>query len=222
MNENKLNMKDIFNLNNNLNLKNNKFKRITNNLKWRQQFANSLNYKYTLNTPPAAAPPPTPPSNTTPPANSNNKGKELYFNQISNGELNGIGTGAVVWPAANILSKYIEKKYNENGLKNKRIIDIGSGTGFVGIICAALGGNVTLTDQLCVQDLIISNIEKYHQSIENDHELLSEGSVIFQEYNWEETADHLSPPFDLVIVSDCVLPKLYPIEPLIKVIYFLQ
>ena len=36
------------------------------------------------------------------------------------------------------------------------------------------------------------------------------------EYNWGEADAHLSPPLDLVIVSDCLLPKLYPIEPLVQ------
>ena len=34
-------------------------------------------------------------------------------------------------------------------------------------------------------------------------------------YDWGGDDDHLAPPFDVIIVSDCVLPKLYPIEPLV-------
>jgi hypothetical protein len=35
------------------------------------------------------------------------------------------------------------------------------------------------------------------------------------EYNWGGDDAHLSPPLDVLIVSDCLLPKLYPIEPLV-------
>lgn len=167
-----------------------KLQRITNNLQWRQQYQNSSKYLLQL---------------------GNNPTIELSFNQIDNGEMRGIGTGAVVWPAAHVLVKYMEKRYGSTGLRGKRVIDIGSGTGFAGIAAAALGANVLLTDQLCVKDLILSNIEEYH-SLGSMY-----GSASFAEYNWDESAASLNPPFDLVIVSDCVLPKLYPIEPLVKV-----
>ena len=41
--------------------------------------------------------------------------------------------------------------------------------------------------------------------------------IKFAEFDWDSAPEHLSPPFDLILVSDCVLPKLYPIEPLVKV-----
>jgi predicted nicotinamide N-methyase len=173
------------------NLKNSKFQRIANNLKWRQQFQHAEIYELTI-------------------------GRErINFHQIDNGEMRGIGTGAVVWPAAHVLVKYLEKRYGLHGMTGLRVIDIGSGTGFAGIAAAALGGDVVLTDQLCVKDLILSNIEEYH-SCQHDSEE-HKGSVTFAEYNWDENAETLNPPFDLVLVSDCVLPKLYPIEPLVKV-----
>ena len=133
--------------------------------------------------------------------------------QIDNGELKGIGTGAVVWPAAHVLAKYMEKRFDSaNSLKGKRVIDIGSGTGCTGLIAAILGGIVTLTDQDSVRALLEANIEMCREQFQ-----LDASSMAYREYEWEQPADHLAPPFDLVLVSDCVLPKLYPIEPLIKV-----
>eukprot|EP00904_Undaria_pinnatifida_P014254 jgi/Undpi1/995/HiC_scaffold_10.g04459.m1 len=37
-------------------------------------------------------------------------------------------------------------------------------------------------------------------------------------YDWGMVDDELAPPVDVVLVSDCVLPKLYPIEPLVDAI----
>ena len=48
------------------------------------------------------------------------------------------------------------------------------------------------------------------------------GRVKVATYDWGEEDSHLSPPFDLIIVSDCILPKLYPIEPLVKVLRSFQ
>lgn len=39
-----------------------------------------------------------------------------------------------------------------------------------------------------------------------------------KEYNWGESIDHLDAPFDIILVSDCVLPKLYPIEILVAAV----
>lgn len=41
------------------------------------------------------------------------------------------------------------------------------------------------------------------------------GRVSAIEYNWGGDDGALRPPLDVVLVSDCLLPKLYPIEPLV-------
>ena len=141
-----------------------------------------------------------------------NDGKDLVVHQIDNGEMKGIGTGTVVWPAAHVLVKYIEMRFAGGGLEEKRVIDIGSGTGCTGLVAGILGARVTLTDQDSVHTLLQSNIKACCEKFGIDPDALQ-----YQEYEWEHSADHLAPPFDLVLVSDCVLPKLYPIEPLVKV-----
>lgn len=47
----------------------------------------------------------------------------------------------VVWDAALVLAKYLqtEKFYSKEGLANKRVIELGAGTGVVGLIAAACG-----------------------------------------------------------------------------------
>ena len=106
----------------------------------------------------------------------------------------------------------IQKRFGTQGLQGMRVCDIGSGTGFTGIIGAALGAQeATLTDQTTVQALLEENIRLCSDQVSSD-------VVQFAEFDWDASPAHLSPPFDLILVSDCVLPKLYPIEPLVKVL----
>lgn len=67
------------------NLKNKKMQRSANALQWRQQYQNASSYEITLE-----------------------DKRTFSFNQIGNGEMKGIGTGAVVWPAAHVLAMYME------------------------------------------------------------------------------------------------------------------
>jgi methylase of polypeptide subunit release factors len=58
----------------------------------------------------------------------------IRVKQIEGGEIKGLGTGANVWPAAHVLSKYLEKAYGKmNGMS---ICDLGSGTGATTILLA--------------------------------------------------------------------------------------
>ncbi|KAJ1117981.1 hypothetical protein NDU88_006176 [Pleurodeles waltl] len=54
--------------------------------------------------------------------------------------------GALVWPAAMALCQYLEDKREELDFKDKKILEIGSGTGLVSIVASMLGASVTATD----------------------------------------------------------------------------
>jgi len=199
-----MNKIDLFNelqqLGDNNALKNQRLKRIANSLCWRQKFQNSAAYQLFLE-----------------------DGRSLNLSQILNGESAGVGTGANVWPAAHILAKYFEKKYVRNGfsvnsiLDDIRVCDLGSGTGCVGLAAAAFGATVTLTDMNCILPLTEQNMKDCCSALN-----ISTKKVLIQPYLWGESAIHLHPPFDIIFVSDCILPKLYPIEPLVKVGCFLN
>eukprot|EP01035_Chromulina_nebulosa_P023675 gene23675-30705_t len=84
-----------------------RLRRIAHAFSWRQVFQNSSHYELKMEV-----------------------GSVIKVTQISNGEIKGLGTGTLVWPAAHVLSKYLEKRYlTYSSLKNKRVCDIGSGTG---------------------------------------------------------------------------------------------
>ena len=116
-----------------------------------------------------------------------------------------------------------QKRFGAHGLEGCRVCDIGSGTGCTGIIGAALGAQeAVLTDQTTVQALLEENIRLCTPQLslsapESESVETEATAVVFAEFDWDASPAHLSPPFDLILVSDCVLPKLYPIEPLVKV-----
>ncbi|XP_023689125.1 EEF1A lysine methyltransferase 3 [Paramormyrops kingsleyae] len=67
--------------------------------------------------------------------------QELKIRQLFGANL---GVAAPVWDAALCLCRYLEEKMLD--LKGKRVIELGAGTGIVGILAARLGASVTLTD----------------------------------------------------------------------------
>ncbi|XP_069614067.1 protein-lysine methyltransferase METTL21C-like [Ranitomeya imitator] len=49
------------------------------------------------------------------------------------------GYGGVTWPGAKALSYFLEENQDEYNLRNKNIVEIGSGTGLVSIVACILG-----------------------------------------------------------------------------------
>jgi len=167
-----------------------KMKRLQSSFSWRQSYLNTEFYIYEFE-----------------------DSKKIQLFQIANGEISGLGTGAQVWPAAHVLCKYLEKNYLPHNLRGRRVCDLGSGTGIVGLVAASLGAEVVLTDQ----DQIISLLDRNKSELCSACEI--EANLIdVKVFDWGGSADHLGLPFDLIVVSDCVLPKLYPIEPLVEAI----
>jgi hypothetical protein len=78
-------------------LKKSKFKRTANTLKWRQKYLGSDTYNIELE-----------------------DGRMFQLSQVKNGEESGVGTGCSVWPAAHVLSKYLEKHKSDLRLNEKR------------------------------------------------------------------------------------------------------
>ncbi|KAH9105693.1 hypothetical protein LEN26_014690 [Aphanomyces euteiches] len=152
--------------------------------------------------------------------------RELRIRQLPNGEINGLGTGLTVWPAACVLLKYLEHHYApSNGLVGKRVVElgrmddcnvrfdiksVGCGTGAVGLAAAMLGSHVILTDQEQILFHIDENVKANHMTAD------------MCAYNWgEPLSGPLATPVDVVLISDCILPKLYPVEPLVDAIALL-
>ena len=90
------------------------------------------------------------------------KKKELVITQIYVGDV-----GCVVWDAAIVLARFLENKYFPADFwAGKSVLELGAGTGLVGLVAACLGANVTLTDLKEVVPLLTDNIERNRTVIE--------------------------------------------------------
>mmetsp|Transcript_1442 Transcript_1442/g.2689 ORF Transcript_1442/g.2689 Transcript_1442/m.2689 type:complete len:605 (+) Transcript_1442:55-1869(+) len=167
--------------------------------------------------------------------------------QVQRGEADGTyGTGATVWPASMVLLKYLEKAAalkNPDFLNGKTVIDLGAGTGITSITAALLGAKlVVCTDG---NDHVVSLAHSNVEMVCNDAKesfpsetgpstsatMIGQCEIRVRKFWWgkddESMIDELassSPSedcrqfYDVILVSDCVLPKLYPIEPLVVAI----
>ncbi|NXC48210.1 MT21C methyltransferase, partial [Penelope pileata] len=73
--------------------------------------------------------------------------------------------GAVVWPGALALSQYLESNQERFNLKDKKVLEIGAGTGLVSIVACILGAHVTATDLPEVLENLSFNISKNTQNM---------------------------------------------------------
>lgn len=109
-----------------------KYQRIVNGLQWRQRFLRSSHYELEVRYHPRQKR--QEPVGDIDLVDSISETEvipekvTIHLKQIENGEIKGLGTGAFVWPAAHVLSKYIENQYIE-GMHGLNICDLGSGTG---------------------------------------------------------------------------------------------
>ncbi|KAF9025285.1 hypothetical protein CPC16_002665 [Podila verticillata] len=159
---------------------------------------------------------------------------EIY--EDPTGTLRG-GVGSTIWDAAIVLSKYLEKSklYAASKEKSIKVLELGSGTGIVGLAVARLmsakgiPGTVVLTDKESVVPLLqknaLKNVSKGVKVMAQvlDWEVISGIKAIDAKESAEEStkvevgsvASVESTPFvnmdwDLVILSDCIwVPGLY-------------
>lgn len=137
--------------------------------------------------------------------------------------------GATVWPAAMVLMKYLEK-HAETLLEDKRCVDLGSGTGITSFGSALLGAKeVICTDgEPNVVKLAKDNLNHVAEEIARvgvKVETSGDGTtsicgcpIHVQKYWWGTGTICGGNHADVVLVADCVLPKLYPIGPLVDAI----
>ncbi|XP_051892405.1 protein-lysine methyltransferase METTL21D isoform X2 [Pristis pectinata] len=133
-------------------------------------------------------------------------GPQLRIRQRSAGDV-----GCVVWDAALVLSKYLEtSSFYRDSLhvfSGKNVVELGSGTGVVGLMASALGANVIVTDLEELQDLLNINIK------DNMH--LVTGSIQAKVLKWGETVKDLPSEPDYILVADCIYYE-QSLEPLLR------
>ncbi|XP_069495076.1 protein N-lysine methyltransferase METTL21D isoform X2 [Ambystoma mexicanum] len=134
-------------------------------------------------------------------------GSALLLEQRSLGDV-----GCVVWDAALVLAKFLETEafYNADSghaFRGRSVLELGAGTGAVGLVAAVLGANVTITDLEDVQDLLKINIEN------NKH--LITGSVDAKVLKWGENVSEFLPAPDYILIADCIYYE-QSLEPMLK------
>ncbi|XP_075546365.1 protein N-lysine methyltransferase METTL21D-like [Dermacentor variabilis] len=128
---------------------------------------------------------------------------ELAIHQWTEGDV-----GCVVWDGALVLGKYIDHKncLGEWDAK-KSVLELGSGTGIVGIVTGSFGNDVLLTDLPQFVPLLEKNLE------ENRDCLRGKASVRTLEWGAPPAPDMIAP--DVMLISECVYYE-KAVEPLLK------
>ncbi|KDB22366.1 hypothetical protein H109_05724 [Trichophyton interdigitale MR816] len=107
------------------------------------------------------------------------------------------GCGGQIWPAGVVLSKYMIENHAA-GLQGKTIIELGSGSGLVGLAVAkgcAVDSPIYITDQMAMFELMKQNIELNGLN----------GSVHAALLDWgDEGAVRALPRAKVILAADCV------------------
>ncbi|XP_078263375.1 EEF1A lysine methyltransferase 3-like [Rhinoraja longicauda] len=108
---------------------------------------------------------------------------------------NNLGISAIIWESGLVLCRYFQQEKID--FSGKKVIELGSGTGIVGILATLLGGNVTLTDQpsvLCqIEFNVATNVPESNRS-----------RAAVCPLRWGEDQSEFPADFDVVLGSDIV------------------
>ncbi|KAF4318945.1 hypothetical protein JM18_006359 [Phytophthora kernoviae] len=137
-------------------------------------------------------------------------GRVVHIGEVGN---SGKGTGLTTWDGSVVLAKYLEHKRRED-IAGSRIVELGSGTGLVGISAALLGAReVILTDLAYVVDNLAANAAETLKLAANADRPV-ESDVSTQVLDWFNPPKDLG-DIDFLMASDVVwVEELIP--PLVK------
>ncbi|XP_078089375.1 EEF1A lysine methyltransferase 3-like [Mustelus asterias] len=106
-----------------------------------------------------------------------------------------LGVSAFIWEPGLVLCRYFE---NENiDFIGKKVLELGSGTGIVGILAVLLGGNVTLTDRPYV-------LKQIEYNVLANVPLTSRHRSNICALAWGDDQNNFSNDFDFILGSDIV------------------
>ncbi|XP_007888783.1 protein N-lysine methyltransferase METTL21A [Callorhinchus milii] len=114
-----------------------------------------------------------------------------------------LGVAAVVWDAAVVLCMYLELGAFQLGDRN--VIELGAGTGLVGIVATLLGAKVTITDRDVALKFLESNVQENLSS-----DVLPRAQV--KELNWGVSLEQFEQgSYDMILGADIVyLEETFP------------
>ncbi|OAD79887.1 hypothetical protein PHYBLDRAFT_105709 [Phycomyces blakesleeanus NRRL 1555(-)] len=127
------------------------------------------------------------------------------------------GCGGKTWEAADIMIEYLlwKKSQSDTFFDGKRILDLGSGTGLVGLaVASAFPGvqHMTLTDQIPMMELMKQNILLNGLERKVDAQILDWGTPL---------PESIMPLSDVILASDCVYLEI-AFQPLVDTLVLLS
>jgi len=130
--------------------------------------------------------------------------RRLKITQIT--ARNKAGTGAVMWDAAVVLAKYLERHVGREGLARKSVIELGAGLGLVSAVSSLLGARTYATDG---DPRVLARLR---MNLEENTKNQTDYPASVQQYRWgDEKADVVArAPYDYILASDI----LYQVESL--------
>ncbi|XP_067847798.1 EEF1A lysine methyltransferase 3-like [Heptranchias perlo] len=106
-----------------------------------------------------------------------------------------LGVSAYVWGPGLFLCRYFEdEKFNFTG---KKVLELGSGTGIVGILAVLLGGDVTMTDKAIVLKQIEHNVSANIPATSRHRSKI-------RALAWGNDQNNFPTDFDIILGSDIV------------------
>lgn len=119
--------------------------------------------------------------------------------------------GGVVWRCSQLMGTLL-CQYYRTLLRGKRIVELGSGSGLLGIVAALLGGDVVLTDVPELVPLLEDNVVVNQEAI-NTHG----GHVRCVPLEWScSLPPELQDGADFVLCSDCIYNNVSSYVPLLR------
>lgn len=132
------------------------------------------------------------------------------------GSVTAHGIHSTVWEAGFVLQEYLQQLALRTAprslLQGKRVLEIGAGTGLVGLVCSILGAHVTMTDLPVALPLLHKNVESVSAQLASLGREMTGPTI--RPLDWtvpiSEQGIHVG-DFDLVIGADVIYnPELFP------------
>ena len=114
------------------------------------------------------------------------------------------GTGGSLWPSASVVCRWLSRRPSE--VEGKAVLDLGCGTGAVGLYAAGLGARRTLLTDGC--ESVLANAQA---NIELNRSSLGAANVSTRQLKFGGGSDPPTGPWDLVFASDCVYGDWQPL-----------